>query len=132
MGYLLDTNICSAHFRRPGGLAHRFFQHAGRLYVPTIVLAELYAGAYHLAAPSQLVVAIEDLLTDVHLLPFDAPCAERFGRVRGELLRAGVSVNTTDLMIASVALAHDLTLVTHNTTDFAPVPGLRLEDWLAP
>ena len=33
MSHLLDTNICSAHFRRPGGLAHRFdtgdAQHGG-------------------------------------------------------------------------------------------------------
>ena len=29
MSHLLDTNICSAHFRRPGGLAHRFFQYGG-------------------------------------------------------------------------------------------------------
>jgi tRNA(fMet)-specific endonuclease VapC len=35
-------------------------------------------------------------------------------------------------MIASVALIHDLTLVTHNTADFRSVPGLRLDDWLAP
>ncbi len=30
-----------------------------------------------------------------------------------------------DLMIASVALAHDLTLVTHNTADFQHIPDLR-------
>jgi tRNA(fMet)-specific endonuclease VapC len=40
-------------------------------------------------------------------------------------------VNTVDLMIASVALAHDLTLVTHNAADFQGVPGLRLQDWLS-
>src|SRR5687768_17053607 len=46
MSFLLDTNICSAHMRRPGGLAHRFIQHSGRLWTSTLVLAELYAGAY--------------------------------------------------------------------------------------
>jgi predicted nucleic acid-binding protein len=35
-----------------------------------------------------------------------------------------------DLMIASVAVVYDLTLVTHNTADFRNVPDLRLEDWL--
>ena len=44
----------------------------------------------------------------------------------------GVTVPTADLMIAAVALAHDLTLVTHNTADFQAIPGLRLEDWLSP
>jgi len=34
-------------------------------------------------------------------------------------------------MIASVALVHDLTLVTHNTADFQRIPQLRLDDWLA-
>jgi tRNA(fMet)-specific endonuclease VapC len=37
-----------------------------------------------------------------------------------------------DLLIASTALAHGLTLVTHNTQDFTNIPGLNLEDWLAP
>ena len=37
-----------------------------------------------------------------------------------------------DLFIASTALVHGLTLVTHNTKDFAHVPGLTLEDWLVP
>jgi tRNA(fMet)-specific endonuclease VapC len=36
-----------------------------------------------------------------------------------------------DLLIAAVALARDLTLVTHNTRHFQEVPDLRLEDWLA-
>jgi tRNA(fMet)-specific endonuclease VapC len=42
----------------------------------------------------------------------------------------GITVNTADLMIASVALVHDLTLVTHNTADFRLIPDLRLDDWL--
>ena len=41
VSYLLDTNICSAHMRRPAGLAHRFMQHSGQLAILTIVLGEL-------------------------------------------------------------------------------------------
>ena len=32
-------------------------------------------------------------------------------------------------LIASIALANGLTLVTHNTREFSRVPGLKLEDW---
>jgi len=71
-------------------------------------------------------------LQEVHVLDFDIACAERFGQVRGQLLRQGISVRTLDLMIASVALVHDLTLVANNTADFQNVPGLRLQDWLTP
>jgi len=132
VSFLLDTNICSAHFRRPAGLTHRFFQHGGRLYIASVVLGELYAGAYKLDNPVPLLKGIQDLLTEVEVLPYDQQCAETFGKVRGSMLRVGKPVNLVDLMIASVALVHDLTLVTHNTRDFQNVPSLRLEDWLAP
>jgi tRNA(fMet)-specific endonuclease VapC len=132
MSFLLDTNICSAHMRRPGGLAHYFFQHAGGLAIPSVVLAELYAGAYRHPNPRRLLGLIADLLREVQVLDFDAACAEQFGKIQASLLGQGISTSTADLMIASVAIVHNLTLVTHNTSDFQSVPGLRLADWLAP
>jgi tRNA(fMet)-specific endonuclease VapC len=132
MRFLLDTDICSAHMRRPAELAHRFFQFAGQLAISTINLAELFAGAHKHSQSTRLVALIADLMREVQIIDFDAACAERFGQVRGLLLQQGISVPTTDLMIASTALVHDLTLVTHNMADFRLVPGLRVEDWLVP
>ena len=133
MTHLLDTNICSAHMRRPGGLAHRFFQYAGGIAISTVVLAELYSGADKHPSPSRLLALIADLLQEVAVLDFDSACAEQFGRVQGGMLQQGLAVPETDLMIASVsALFHDLTLVTHNTADFQNIPDLRLDDWLTP
>jgi tRNA(fMet)-specific endonuclease VapC len=132
MTHLVDTDTCSAHMRRPAGLAHRFFQYAGGLAISSVTLAELYAGAYHRSQPARWLALIADLLQDVAILDFDAVCAEQFGRVRGPLLRQGIQVATADLMIASTALVHNLTLVTHNTSDYQNVPGLRLDDWLVP
>jgi tRNA(fMet)-specific endonuclease VapC len=68
----------------------------------------------------------------VNVLDFDLTCAEQFGKSQGALLQQGIGVPVADLMIASVALVHNLTLVTHNTADFQNIPGLRLEDWLTP
>ena len=133
MSFLLDTDTCSAHLKRPSGLMHRFVQHSGGLSIPTIVLGELYAWAYHRQNPGSIIQRIEnDLLPDVALLDFDLDCAKEFGRVRGLLLQQGISVSKMDLLIASVALVHNLTVVTHNTVDYQNVPGLRLEDWLIP
>jgi tRNA(fMet)-specific endonuclease VapC len=132
MKFLLDTNICSAHMRRPAGLAHRFLQHIGHMAIPTIALAELYAGAYKHPSPDRLLGLIADLVQEVSVLDFDSACAESFGRVRGQMLRQGIVVSSVDMMIAAVALVHDLTLVTHNTADFRLIPGLHLDDWLTP
>jgi tRNA(fMet)-specific endonuclease VapC len=73
-----------------------------------------------------------DLMPDVSVLDFDLACAKEFGRLRGQWLRQEISVSRMDLMIACVALVHNLTLVTHNTADYRNIPGLRLVDWLLP
>lgn len=132
MNFLIDTDICSAHMRHPARLAHRFIQYLGGLAIPTIVLAELYAGAYKHPTPAKLLGPITDLLAEIDVIDFDSQCAERFGAVRGPLLQQGITISRIDLLIASVALAHNLTLVTHNTADYQNVPGLRLADWLTP
>jgi tRNA(fMet)-specific endonuclease VapC len=60
------------------------------------------------------------------ILPWDTDAANLFQQFR----RAGVRIGTMDLKIACVVLAHDATLLTRNTVDFAQVPGLRFENWL--
>ena len=127
MSFLLDTDTCSYHLRRPSGLAHRFVQHQGRIFVPSVVLAELYVWVYRRDDPTHGLEAMSRFVRhEVQLLDHDHACAEKFGRVRAGLLRKGISVDRFDLLIASVALVNDLTLVTHNTADFQNIPDLRL------
>ena len=131
MSFLLDTNIYSAHLRRPSGLSHRFTQHSGRLFVPGIVVAELYTWAYIQDDPTKIFAAIETLLEhDVKVLPYDESCACVFGKMNGELRRQGITISPIDLLIASVARTHDLTMVTHNVSDFSAIPELQVVDWL--
>jgi tRNA(fMet)-specific endonuclease VapC len=65
-------------------------------------------------------------------LPFDDRAAEVYGRIRAHLTATGMAIGPNDLMIAAIALANGLTLVTHNTAEFSRVPGLTIEDWQAP
>jgi tRNA(fMet)-specific endonuclease VapC len=132
MNFLLDTNIVSHHMRGSAGLAHRFIQHGGRLAMPSLVLAELYAGAYLTTDHAPRLRQVADLLTFIDVLDFDKVSAEAFGKFRGYLQPRGLAVPPIDLLVASVAVAHDLALVTDNTRHFAPIPGLRLDNWLAP
>lgn len=112
MNFLLDTDICSAHMHRPAKLAHRFIQYTGQIAISAVTLAELYGGAYKHSHVNRLLGLVSDLLQEVIVIDFDRSCADRFGQVRGSLLQQGVSVPTTDLMIASAALVHNLTMVT--------------------
>jgi tRNA(fMet)-specific endonuclease VapC len=62
-------------------------------------------------------------------LPFDDLAAGHYGLIRATLERAGTSVGANDLLIASIALAHDCLLVTRNSREFEGVVGLRVETW---
>jgi len=94
-------------------------------------MAELYTWAYLQDDPTKILAAIETLLRhDVKVLPFDEDCARVFGKLNGKLRRQGITISPVDLLIASVAHAHDLTLVTHNLSDFSSIPDLRVVDWL--
>ncbi len=76
--------------------------------------------------------AYQRLITQVDVfaawlvLPWDEDSADRFGRLK--TLRQ--QVGTQDLKIACICLAHDATLLTRNISDFQPIPGLRIENWL--
>ncbi len=62
-------------------------------------------------------------------LPFDDNAAHEYGRIRAHLASLGTPIGPNDLMIASIALANNLTLITHNTAEFSRIPALQLEDW---
>ena len=64
------------------------------------------------------------------VIEIDFHVALRFGELRAQMLDTGTPMPDMDALIAATALAHDMTLVTHNTVDFRPVEGLRLIDWL--
>ena len=59
------------------------------------------------------------------ILPFNEPAADRFEALRQDRIRIG----TQDLKIASIALEHDVLLLSANLRDFRKVPGLRVQYW---
>jgi tRNA(fMet)-specific endonuclease VapC len=132
VSFLIDTDICSAYLKGDGRVFNRFLQHSGGINVSAITLAELYSWALRAKAPPGRLVGVAELLSEANVLPVDRDVARRFGEVRASLLDRGHPIATPDLLIASTAILHDLTVVTHNTAHFAPVAGLRVEDWLAP
>lgn len=73
-----------------------------------------------------------NLLSLVQILDVNLDIARQFGEIDAELLDRGLTVPDIDLFNAAVALFHNLTVVTHNTSDYSNVRGLTLDDWLAP
>jgi tRNA(fMet)-specific endonuclease VapC len=132
VSFLLDTDTCSAHLKQKGAVTRKFLQYAGRLHVSVITLGELLTWALRAKAPPRRSQGIQTLLNDVTVLTVSEDIARQFGHLRAHLLDAGRPTPEMDLWIAATALVHGLTVVTHNTHDFAHIPGLTIDDWLVP
>ncbi len=133
MKYLLDTNTCIAWLRLSHPkLVMRIKQETpSKLTICSVVVSELIYGAER-ALPAHQVnnrMKVEQLRQQFVSLPFDDLAAESCGVVRAHLATLGTPIGPNDLMIASIALANKLILVSHNTSEFTRVPGLVIEDW---
>jgi tRNA(fMet)-specific endonuclease VapC len=136
MKYLLDTNAWVGWLRQnQPHLVQRIQQAAASdLALCSVVIGELIYGAErsgptHRAANLAAVAQLRGTYTSV---PFDDRAAEVYGPIRADLTARGQWIGPNDLMIAAIALASGLTLVTHNTAEFSRVPGLVIEDWQVP
>ena len=131
MNYLPDTNVCVHYLRNPHSVvAERLMQVAPTdIIMCDIVVAELLYGAHKSAQVDMNIKHVSKFCALFKSLPFDTKSAVVYGRVRKELDLNGTPIGANDLLIASIALANDLTLITHNVREFSRVPGLRFEDW---
>jgi len=101
MTYLLDTNVCMDYLR---GRAVEVRKRMESILPGDVVLCSIVK---------------------------NDSAAEQYGRLRASLEKQGALIGPDDLLIVSIALANNVTLVTHSTDEFKRVPGLKMEDWQA-
>ena len=94
--------------------------------VSIIVVAEVYEGAFATSDPQRTLERMRELLGDFALLPITDQVVERFAQTRALLRQQGQLIPDMDLLLASTALAADLTLATRNLRHFTRIPGLHL------
>ena len=129
MRYLLDANAIIALLNdTTSPIARRVRRHAPRDFgVSAVVIHELYYGAFKSQRVEQNVARVDGL--QFLVLEFDEEDTRQAGQIRAHLASKGTPIGPYDVLIAGQAKARELTLVTHNTTEFQRVPGLKLEDW---
>jgi tRNA(fMet)-specific endonuclease VapC len=94
-----------------------------------VVKAELYTGALKSQTPDKTLARQRAFTERFVSLPFDDAVVLVYARIRTALEQSGTPIGSNDLMIAAIALANGLTLITHNTREFGRIAGLQVEDW---
>jgi tRNA(fMet)-specific endonuclease VapC len=134
MIYLLDTNTCIQYLRKKNPHVVRRIQahSAADLRLCSVVVAELYYGAFKGPYQSANLGLLATFVPGFVSLSFDDAAAVEYGRIRVHLEAQGKPIGPYDMQIAAIALVNGCTVVTHNTGEFARVPGLAVEDWEVP
>jgi tRNA(fMet)-specific endonuclease VapC len=129
--YLLDTDVCIDYLRgsNPVVRDRLLACSPNDACLCSVVKAELLFGAHNSQKVAANLRRLRDFFEPFQSVYFDDGAAEAYGSLRSHLRREGSEIGSNDLMIAAIAVALGLTLVTHNRSEFERVPGLRLAEW---
>lgn len=125
--FLLDTNIVIALFAREVGVLQQLQQAVG-IFLPSIVLGELYYGARKSGRAAANVQRIDDFAAQNVVLPCDVETARQYGLIREALRAKGKPLPENDIWIAALALQHNLVLVSRDA-HFNEIAGLPVVAW---
>ena len=128
--YLLDTNICIAFNNSNPKVVAEIYRKANQCYISTVVLAELYKGAYCSQRVEDNLKRINEFIDLIQVIEFDIKAALEFGMIQRQLRQIGRPTGDLDAALAAVARSHQDILVTDNTRHFINIPNLQLDNWL--
>lgn len=126
-GILLDTNVAIALMNGEASVQQRIASPKD-LFVPVIVMAEIYFGAEKSSRRQENLAWAERLAARSQLLNVDLETARHCGRIRQALRQIGRPIPINDLWIAAIAVQHQLTVATRDG-HFDYVQALTVERW---
>ncbi|MBI3033361.1 type II toxin-antitoxin system VapC family toxin [Candidatus Woesearchaeota archaeon] len=130
MNYCLDTNVIVDIFRGDISLTKQFQELSEEdVSLCGPVLAELYKGAYLSSKQEESIRFIQSFIQDMGWQEFNKTASQLYGNFFAELKIKGKPTQDSDLMIASIAIAHNATLITRNGKHFSHIPQLKIVVW---
>ncbi|MCK4619935.1 MAG: type II toxin-antitoxin system VapC family toxin [Desulfobacterales bacterium] len=129
---LLDTNTCIYFLNRASEKIVQQFKELSpsQIKLPSITVAELYYGAEKSKFKAKNLEKVKRFVSTFEIVSFDEKACTAYAKIRHSLERSGTPVGPMDLLIASIGLVHNFTVVTNNIKEFKRVKGLKLQNWV--
>lgn len=126
--YLIDSDILIYFLKGKQEVVERLSQiPIDDLYISRINYTELIYGAYNSSKINQNLKVIEPFLDSFKVLEFTKISSLIFAKEKARLKKNGNIIADMDLMIASIAIENDCTLISNNIKHFDRVQNLELE-----
>jgi predicted nucleic acid-binding protein len=128
--FILDTDICIYWLKGNSNIENNIIsQGLENIYITVITECELFYGAFKSAKKDKNLAVIVDLKKKMRTLHTREGITYTYGKIKSELEAKGQPLDDADLMIASMAISNNATLVTNNTEHFKRIKELKLANW---
>lgn len=128
---LIDTDILSLFFRGNSSVAVQFQAYLSEhptISFSIITYYEILSGLRHRDAQKQISLFLEFAAQNM-ILPLTEQTIGISADIYAKYRKLGTPIDDIDILIAGVAIANELTLVTHNQRHFGRIEGLEVQDW---
>ena len=126
--YLINTNIIRFFRDKNLQVFEKFEENEDLIYLCAIVQSECLFGVFR-NQNSVLEIFYDALFGKYKYISYGKKEAKKFAQIKAYLQKSGKNVEDFDIMIAAVALANNLTLVTNNLKHFKNIENLKVVDW---
>lgn len=125
--FLLDTNIVIALFAEDISVQKGLME-AEQVFVPSIVLGELYYGARKSLRTQENISRVDEFAAISAVLVPNIATAKKYGEIKNALRNKGRPIPENDIWIAAITKQYGLTLVTRDE-HCKEVEGIAIEAW---
>jgi tRNA(fMet)-specific endonuclease VapC len=125
--YLLDSNIIISLFNGDKKTT-KWLLNAESVFVPYVVIGELYYGAYKSGQKKSNMKKIDDFISFSSILNSTADTSKLYGFIKNQLKTQGKPMPENDIWIAALAIQYGVTLITRDN-HFNNVKNLPVEIW---
>ena len=128
---IIDTDILSEFLRGNSKVIAKVDEHVkefGFISLSIVTYYEILNGLLYKDARKQM-AKFEEFVTLNKVVPLTIRTVKISANIQADLRKKGTEIGHTDTLIAGVAMAGELQLITNNTGHFKRIKGLEITNW---
>ncbi|MFN3529842.1 MAG: type II toxin-antitoxin system VapC family toxin [Bacteroidia bacterium] len=128
---LVDTDILSSYFKGDSKVVARFNDYLREFDVINISIITYYEvlGGLKFKKAEKQIKEFEEFVANNTIIHISEESAKISGDLYADLRQKGITIGTSDILIAGIAIENELTLITNNERHYESINGLKVENW---
>ena len=128
---LIDTDILSFYFKGDPRVVNKFNDYLRGFDVINITIITYYEilGGLKFKKAERQIKEFEQFVANNAIIHISEESAKISGDIYADLRQKGITIGTSDILIAGIAIENELTLITNNERHYESIKGLKIENW---